>query len=155
MRLPLDKYNNLTQRIITALIGALVLVLASYFSEWSYFVVFFLICCLTILEFYTLAGLDGMLPLKFFGTINALLIFTLSFLIESEILGNKYYFVIFPMLALIFLIKLYKMNRLGGDKLISSRISFCLCPQWLTEGYAAREVHVYQASDKSILPCRP
>ncbi len=111
MRLPLDKYNNLTQRVITALIGAIVLVFACYYSEWTYFIVFFLICCLTILEFYTLAGLDGKLPLKFLGTINALLIFTLSFLIENKILGDQFYFVIFPMLALIFLIKLYKIEK--------------------------------------------
>jgi phosphatidate cytidylyltransferase len=111
MRLDLDRYNNLTQRIITALIGAIVLISASYLSEWTYFAVFFLICCLTLLEFYTLAGLDGMLPLKFFGTMNGLLIFSLSFLIESGILAKKFYFVIFPMLAFIFLIKLYKIEK--------------------------------------------
>jgi phosphatidate cytidylyltransferase len=111
MRLHLDKYNNLTQRIITALVGAIVLIFASYYSEWTYFAVFFLLCCLTLLEFYTLAGLDGMLPLKFFGTMNGLLIFVLSFLIESGHLDKKFYFVIFPMLTFIFLIKLYKIEK--------------------------------------------
>jgi phosphatidate cytidylyltransferase len=107
----LDRYNNLTQRIITALIGAIAMISASYYSEWTYFAVFFIICCLTLLEFYTLAGLDGMLPLKFFGTMNGLLIFLLSFLIESGHLDKKFYFVIFPMLTFIFLIKLYKIEK--------------------------------------------
>lgn len=111
MRLNLDRYNNLTQRIITALIGAIAMISASYYSEWTYFAVFFIICCLTLLEFYTLAGLDGMLPLKFFGTMNGLLIFLLSFLIESGYLDKKFYFVIFPMLTFIFLIKLYKIEK--------------------------------------------
>ena len=111
MRLTLNKYNNLTQRLITGIVGAAVIIYASYFSEWTYFVVFFAICCLSILEFYKLTGFDGMLPLKFIGTLNALLIFLLSFFIEKDILDPKYYFVIFPSLALIFLIKLYKKER--------------------------------------------
>jgi phosphatidate cytidylyltransferase len=111
MRLNLDKYNNLTQRIITALAGAIVMISASYYSQWSYFIVFFLICTLTLIEFYTLAGLDGMLPLKFFGTVNGLLIFVLSFLIEGGHFDKKFYFLIFPMLTFIFLIKLYKIEK--------------------------------------------
>jgi phosphatidate cytidylyltransferase len=58
-----------------------------------------------------LTGLDGVLPLKYIGTINALLIFILSFLIEKEILDPKFYFIVFPSIALIFLIKLYKKEK--------------------------------------------
>jgi len=111
MRFHLDRLNNLKQRIFTALIGAIVLVFATFYSEWSYFTVFLIICSLTLLEFYTLVGLDGMLPLKFFGTVNGVLLFTLSFLIESGQLNGKFYFIIFPMLAFIFLIKLYKIEK--------------------------------------------
>lgn len=111
MKLSLNNFNNLTQRIITALIGAVILVAACIHSPWSYFAVFFLICCLTMIEFYKLAGLDGTLPLKFIGTFNALLIFTLSFFIEYDLISSRFYFAIFPMLALIFLIKLYKIEK--------------------------------------------
>jgi phosphatidate cytidylyltransferase len=111
MRFHLDRYNNLTKRIFTAMAGAIALIFASYFSEWSYFAVFLLICSLTLLEFYTLVGLDGMLPLKFFGTVNGILLFSLSFLIESGHLSSKFYFIIFPMLTFIFLIKLYKIEK--------------------------------------------
>ena len=111
MRLTLNRYNNLTQRLVTGLIGAGLVIYASYFSEWTYFAVFLLICCLSILEFYRLTGLDGMLPLKYIGSLNAILIFLLSFMVEKGILSPTFYFVIFPSIALIFLIKLYKKEK--------------------------------------------
>ena len=111
MRLTLNRYNNLTQRLITGLIGAGLVIYASYFSEWTYLLVFLAICCFSIIEFYRLTGLEGMLPLKYIGTMNALLIFFLSFLIEKGILNSKFYFMIFPSIALIFLIKLYKKEK--------------------------------------------
>ena len=83
MKLTLNRYNNLTQRIITGLFGAIIIIAATVFSDWTYFLVFMLICCLSIFEFYKLVGLDGVLPLKYIGTFNALLIFVLSFLIEK------------------------------------------------------------------------
>jgi len=111
MRLTLNRYNNLTQRLVTGLIGAGLVIYASYFSEWTYFAVFLVICCLSILEFYRLTGLDGMLPLKYIGTLNAIVIFLLSFLVEKGILNPTFYFMIFPAIALIFLIKLYKKEK--------------------------------------------
>lgn len=111
MRLTLNKYNNLTQRLVTGFIGAGLVIYASYFSEWTYFLVFLVICCLSIFEFYRLTGLDGMLPLKYIGTLNALLIFLLSFLVEKGIIAKQFYYIIFPSIALIFLIKLYKKEK--------------------------------------------
>jgi phosphatidate cytidylyltransferase len=111
MRLTLNRYNNLTQRLVTGLIGAGLVIYASYFSEWTYFVVFLVISCLSILEFYRLTGLDGMLPLKYIGTLNAMLIFVLSFFVENGICNTTLYFIIFPSIALIFLIKLYKKEK--------------------------------------------
>ncbi len=111
MRLTLNRYNNLTQRLVTGLIGAGLVIYASYFSEWTYFAVFLVICCLSILEFYRLTGLDGMLPLKYIGSLNAILIFVLSFFVEKGICDQTLYFIIFPSIALIFLIKLYKKEK--------------------------------------------
>ena len=88
MRLTLNRYNNLTQRLVTGFIGAGLVIYASYFSEWTYFFVFLVISCLSILEFYRLTGLDGMLPLKYIGTLNAILIFLLSFLVEFYTINN-------------------------------------------------------------------
>ena len=111
MRLTLNSYNNLTQRLVTGFVGAGIVIFASYFSEWTYFLVFLVICCLSILEFYRLTGLDGMLPLKYIGTINAIMIFILSFMVEKGFCTTDLYFIIFPSIALIFLIKLYKKEK--------------------------------------------
>ncbi len=104
----LKKYNNLTQRLITALIGAAAIIFCIVYSEWTYFILFFAICLLTLLEFYALTGLDGMLPQKTFGTISGMIIFSLSFFIERGDISYRYYFLIFPMVSCVYMIKLYK-----------------------------------------------
>jgi len=105
---PLQNYSNLTQRVITGIIGAAAIVASILYGQWAYFAIFFLICFLTLREFYTLAFLDGMVVQKTFGTLTGLLIFTLSFLIEAHIISYRYYFIIFPMVSLVYMIKLYK-----------------------------------------------
>jgi phosphatidate cytidylyltransferase len=104
----LNKYSNLTQRIITALLGVAVIIFGVVFSEWTYFAVFFIICFFSLREFYALSGLDGMVPLKTFGTICGLVIYCLSFLIEQGTISYRYYFLFFPMISLVYIIKLYK-----------------------------------------------
>lgn len=106
----LSKYSNLTQRIIAALIGAMIIIGCIYFSPWTYFFIFLAICVITQLEFYKLLGLDGLLPLKFFGTFCGVLIYSLSFLVEYGLIANKYYFLIFPASACIYLIYLYRKH---------------------------------------------
>lgn len=103
-----SKYSNLSQRIATGIAGAALIIAAVSVSEWTYFAIFLGICVLSLLEFYKLAGLDGMIPLKSFGTLCGLCIFTLSFLIESGILPGKYYYLLFPLVSFVYMIKLYK-----------------------------------------------
>ena len=104
----LSRYNNLTQRIITAVIGAALIITGIAVSEWTYFTVFFIICLFSLLEFYQLSGLDGVAPLKAFGTFCGITVFTLSFLIERYTLPGKFYYLMFPLLSLVYMIKLYK-----------------------------------------------
>lgn len=107
----LTKFSNLTQRLITALFGAAAIVFSIMFSEWTYFLVFFIICLFTLLEFYKLAGLDGMIPQKTFGTICGVLIYCLSFFIERGDISYRYYFLIFPAISFVYMIKLYKKTE--------------------------------------------
>ncbi|MEP2670571.1 MAG: phosphatidate cytidylyltransferase [Cyclobacteriaceae bacterium] len=104
----LRKYNNLTQRLITAFLGAAVIIFGVVFSEWTYYTVFFTLCLFTLIEFYDLSGLDGMVPQKTFGTICGMLIFSLSFFIEKGDISYRYYFLIFPIVSFVYMIKLYK-----------------------------------------------
>jgi phosphatidate cytidylyltransferase len=105
---PLGKYTNLTQRIITGLVGAATVIFCVVYSDLTYFLIFFVICILSLWEFYRLAGLDGMLPQKTFGTLCGMVIFSLSFFIERGSISPRYYFLIFPLVSCIYLIKLYK-----------------------------------------------
>jgi phosphatidate cytidylyltransferase len=104
----LKNLPNLAQRIITGVLGAFAVIFGVVYSEWTYFIVFFIICILSLLEFYRLTGLDGLAPLKTFGTICGMVIFTLSFFVERGDVSGKFYFVIFPLASLIYMIKLYK-----------------------------------------------
>ncbi len=105
------KFSNLSQRLLTALLGAAGIVFAIMFSEWTYFLVFFIICLFTLLEFYKLAGLDGMIVQKTFGTLCGVLIFCLSFFIERGDILPRYYFLIFPIVSCVYMIKLYKKTE--------------------------------------------
>lgn len=104
----INNYSNLAQRAITALVGGLVVVLGSIYSDWTYFVIFAGILGFSQMEFYKLSGLDGMLPLKSFGTFLGLMIFILTFMIEKERLPHEYLYLVFPLVSLTFFIKLYK-----------------------------------------------
>lgn len=104
----LRKYNNLTQRTITGLLGAAGIITGVCLGEWTYFTIFFIICLFTLLEFYKLVGLDGLAPQKAFGTICGIFIYCVSFFIEKQSLPAKYYILIFPLVSFVYLIKLYK-----------------------------------------------
>ena len=110
MKSSLSKRSNLTQRIVTGLVGAVVILGGIYVSEWLFGAIFLTILIFTMLEFYDLVGLDGWIPLKTFGTISGGFVFTLFFLIEHGTLSSKFYFLIFPLVSGIYLIKLYKKS---------------------------------------------
>jgi phosphatidate cytidylyltransferase len=107
----LANYSNLVQRAATGIAGAALIIFCVAFSEWTYFAVFLLICALSLLEFYRLAGLDGMIPQKSIGLLTGIGTFALSFFIEKQMLSYRYYFFIFPLLSFTYLIKLYKNER--------------------------------------------
>jgi phosphatidate cytidylyltransferase len=109
-RFNINNYSNLGQRVITGILGAGIIVAGSVISPWLYFLIFGLILAFSQMEFYKLSGLDGMLPLKSFGTFLGLSIYTLSFFIGMEHLNEKFYFLIFPMVSLVFFIKLYRKS---------------------------------------------
>lgn len=107
----LGRYNNLTQRIIAGIIGAMVIILGLYYGPWTYFFIFLAISIVTQLEFYKLVGLDGMLPLKTFGTLCGSALFVITFLVEYGAISSKYYYLIFPIAACVYLIYLYKKEE--------------------------------------------
>ncbi len=111
MKLTSDMFNNLTQRFITAVIGAIVIIISVIWSEWAYFVIFLGICIFTQLEFYKLLKLDEMLPLKFWGTMAGVFIYVIIFLEQKYEIASKYYFLLLPVVYTAFLIKLYRKTE--------------------------------------------
>lgn len=114
MNTPLKKYNNLTQRLITGILGSAGIITGVCLGEWTYFLIFFIICLFTLLEFYKLVGLDGLAPQKAYGTLCGVALFVLSFLIEGKItidgrpVTTEFYILLFPLISCIYMIKLYK-----------------------------------------------
>jgi phosphatidate cytidylyltransferase len=104
----LSNLNNLQQRAIAAIVGVSIILFSIFYSDWSFFLLFCAISILTQLEFYKLLGLNGNLPLTYYGTAIGVVITTLTFLIEKGDLPTVCYYLIIPMIASVFFIKLYK-----------------------------------------------
>ncbi len=100
--------SNLRQRIIAAVLGVPIILLAIWYRDWSFALLFVIISALTQLEFYRLLGLDGNQPLTAYGTAVGCLICVLAYFIETERIDFDNYFLICPASSMIFLIKLYK-----------------------------------------------
>jgi len=107
----ISKYSNLTQRIIAGLLGSAGIIAAVCYSDWTYFLVFFIICLFSLLEFYKLAAVDGIVPERVLGTVGGILVFVVSFLVEKGQISAVWYTVIFPLLAMAYIIKLYKKEE--------------------------------------------
>lgn len=107
----LKKYNNLTQRLITGILGSAAIITGVCLGEWTYFAVFLIISVFTLLEFYKLVGLDGLLPQKAFGTFCGIVIYSLSFFVAKGALPANYYLLLFPLISCIYMIKLYKKSE--------------------------------------------
>lgn len=112
MKSSLNKYNNLTQRVIVAILGVVIIISAIYWQAWSYFAVFLIIAFLSIREFYKLVGIDGYLPLTFWGTLSGTLIYTFTFLVQMDLIKPDIFYLVFPFGSIIYFIKLYKKTEI-------------------------------------------
>jgi phosphatidate cytidylyltransferase len=103
----ISTYSNLTQRVIAAVVAVPFLIACMYFSDWSFYGLFLIIGVLAQLEFYKLLKLSDNSPLRYYGTACGGLLISLTFLYEKGIVPVEYLFVLSPLLALVFFIKLY------------------------------------------------
>ncbi len=104
----MNNLNNLQLRILVGIFGAVLVLFCIHYHELGFFGLFLIIGLLTQLEFYKLLGLDGMFPLKTFGTLTGGLLFSITFFIQKGWAPTDAYYVLFPLLSLSFIIKLYK-----------------------------------------------
>ncbi|MCH8318246.1 MAG: hypothetical protein IIA88_07085, partial [Bacteroidetes bacterium] len=94
--------TNLQKRIIVGIIGAALIIFSIWFSAWTYFALFFLICSFSQLEFYKNVAAGRICnPALYVGLICGLTLFSSTFLIEKEIISSNYYYLLFPIFSLI------------------------------------------------------
>jgi phosphatidate cytidylyltransferase len=99
--------DNIRNRLIFGFSGFFLMMGGMLWNEWTYGFVFLVICTVGMWEFYSLMESSGKRPLKYFGIASGLAVYTLSFLIERQILTSTYYHVLYPLFSLVFIIKLY------------------------------------------------
>ncbi len=105
----LRNLSNLQQRVIAAIIAVPFLLFCVLYSDYSFLVLFLVIGALAQLEFYKLVGsISDNLPLTFYGTFCGAVMHVLTFFIEKGDLAYQNYYILSPLLTLIFFIKLYK-----------------------------------------------
>ncbi|MHA8075934.1 phosphatidate cytidylyltransferase [Aquirufa sp. TARAVU-A1A] len=105
----LRSLSNLQQRVIAAVIAVPFLLFCVLYGDYTFLVLFLVIGILAQLEFYKLVGsISDNLPLTFYGTFCGVVMHVLTFFIEKGDLAYQYYYILSPLLTLIFFIKLYK-----------------------------------------------
>ena len=82
--------NNLGLRIITAVFGAALLILAIVYDYWTFGLVFLLIMGLSLHEFYSLTRKHGNQPLGFLGLLTGVLFYVLVFLIQTKQVAGRF-----------------------------------------------------------------
>jgi phosphatidate cytidylyltransferase len=111
MKLDLSKNSdNLNNRLIYGFGGFFLMMGGMLWNGWTYGFVFFVICGRCLDEFYSLLKADGKRPLRYFGIVAGLTIYTLALLIAQNIISASYAFLIFPLFSLAFILKLYDQN---------------------------------------------
>lgn len=107
-----SKFSGLRLRVITAIIGAFIIIAGTAYHMWSYFAIFLVLSILTQWEFYKLTHLDDKLPLSLWGTIIGQVFFVFIFFYEAKIITElKYFLFVFPLLASVFMIKLHSRTE--------------------------------------------
>lgn len=100
--------TNLQQRVIAAVVAVPFLIFCTVYSDWTFYGLFAVIAVLAQLEFYKLLGLSGNEPLTYYGTFCGFVLVSVSFFVEKGLIPESNYYVLSPLMALIFFIKLYK-----------------------------------------------
>jgi phosphatidate cytidylyltransferase len=112
MRPKIRERSNLEQRIIAGLIGGAIFVGAIFWNEWSYFAVFLALTLLGMIEFYRLLGIRGFEPNQKIGLVMGGGLFVIVFLIQKELLPLRILFLMPALMALVFVIELYRKKAL-------------------------------------------
>ena len=103
--------NNLILRILSGLLGAAIILSCMYWNKFSFLAALAIINFFTLLEFYSIIRRNAMAALKIWGTLAGMFLLALTFLIETAVLTFHYYLLIFPVMLITYLIKIYSWKE--------------------------------------------
>ena len=101
----MSKFSDLFTRLITALVGAFVIIFCTIYNQWTFFSLFLLITILCIREYARLGDLPK--PQVIWLFVSTITTYTLLFLFASGNLNLKYLAVLLPMYSVGLIIQLY------------------------------------------------
>lgn len=107
----MNKLSNLTLRIIFGLIGAALVVTGVLYNEWTFLLLFGLICGISLAEFFHLLHQSKIHLNRSFAVVTGVLLFIINYLIQNNTLSPKYYYVVVAFVFLLFLIELFQINE--------------------------------------------
>lgn len=100
--------SNLQQRLIVGFAGAAAIIAGICLSQWSYFLLFFVICFISLREFHGLVNSAGISTNKFFGTLLGIVLYAGTFLVVTGYLKPSAYIFFFVLAFLLFMIELFQ-----------------------------------------------
>jgi phosphatidate cytidylyltransferase len=107
----LTKMSNLQQRLIVGFAGAASIITGICLHQWSYGLLFFVICFFSLREFHSLVNSTGIGTNKVVGIFLGLLLYLVSFFVATGYLKSSVYIFFFALTFLLFLIELFQTNE--------------------------------------------
>lgn len=102
----LTSLSNFQQRFIVGLLGAALFIGGILYNEWTYFLLFFALSLLGLLEFYRLVGTQGIRPNRAAGLVLGGFFFVAVFLVEKALVAAEFLYLVLPLLTITFVLEL-------------------------------------------------
>ncbi len=103
--------NNFTKRVLSAIVFSFLLIGGTLLHPLSFFLLFFIIIILGLLEFYKLVEVAEIQPQYFSGILLGMVIFTGNYLFARGLVDFKLFLVIIPVLVTIMIVELYRKKK--------------------------------------------
>ncbi|MFN6946864.1 MAG: phosphatidate cytidylyltransferase [Cytophagaceae bacterium] len=111
MKSSLKNKSNLSQRILAGLAGAAIMVSLLVINEWTFLFLIGCLCIFALQEFYKILNASDVKTNRWYGTIIGIVVFTVVFLIEKELIHLRSYYLFFPFFFFLFIIELFLKNE--------------------------------------------
>ncbi len=103
--------NNFAKRSLTGIVFVALLLGCTYWNQYSFSILFFVITILGVWEFYSLSETVGNQPQKVLGTIAGAVLFKTSALVCLQIYDHRILLLNLPFIFLIFIRELYTKSE--------------------------------------------